>query len=203
MKPVLPPLLICAALLLPPFAAASDSPSFANNILLLPRVDTVDRAGQYQSARFERLADGSWRLIAVESLPSSRLQAVVVGEVEVLKTASFPVAVYLRASGGQQVCGHDGPARVHQRTVAGRLEVVISVRLNDLASEQLAQYGALACPAVWRPFKMTIPLPVYGLAAGTHRYAVNGVVGSFTLERDNVLPGDCDAGEAAERLRCQ
>lgn len=195
--------LVCAALPLPQVALAGEAPSFSSPLLLIPRVDSVERAGQFQSARFELQADGSWRLAAVESVTSPRLQPVKVAQVEVVKTSSFPVSVYLRASGFQQLCGYDGPARVHQRSVNGRFEVAISVRHTDLATEQLAAFGTLVCPAVARAFKMTIPLPVYGLAAGTHTFAVNGVTGSFTLDRENRLEGDCDAGQEAELRFCR
>jgi hypothetical protein len=195
--------LLGAASLLPPLAQANEAASFANGVLLIPRVDSPERAGQYQSARFERLADGNWRLISVETVPSPRLQPVRIDQVEVVKTTSFPVAVYLRASGIQQLCGYDGLARVHQRTVGGRFEVAISVRHTDSATQELATYGTVPCTADIRPFKMTVPLPVYGLAGGTYAYAINGVVGSFTLDRENVLAGDCDAGEPVELRRCR
>lgn len=193
--------LVVAALPLPTLAA--EAPTFTSPLLFVPRVDSIERAGQFQSARFELLADGSWRLVEVESVSSPRLQAVRVAQVEVVKTSSFPVSVYLRASGVQQLCGYDGRARVHQRSVNGRFEVAISVRHTDFATEQLAATGSLACTADARAFKMTIPLPVYGLAAGTHSYAVNGVTGSFTLDRENVLAGDCDAGQEAELRLCR
>ncbi len=194
---------VLAALPLPPLALAEDAPSFTSPLLLVPRVDSVERAGQFQSARFELQADGSWRLKGVEAVNSPRLQPVKVAQIEVVKTTSFPVSVYLRASGFQQLCGYDGRARVHQRHTNGRFEVAISVRHTDLATEQLAAAGTLVCPAVARAFKMTIPLPVYGLAAGTHAFTVNGVTGSFTLDRANRLEGDCDAGEEAELSFCR
>lgn len=192
----------CAALQLASAATAAEEAVHSSGVLTIPRVDSAERAGQFQSVRLERQADDSWRLVSFESVPSPRLHAVRVDQVEVVKTASFPVVVYLRASGIQQLCGHDGAARVHQRRVDGRFEVAISVRLSDFAAQQLSQSGFLACTADARAFKVTTPLPVYGLAAGTHAYVVNGVAGSFTLERENVLAGDCDAGLEAELRRC-
>lgn len=194
---------LVAASLLPPMAPANEAASFANSVLQIPRVDSPELAGQYQSARFERSADGSWRLTSVETVPSARLQLARVDQIEVVKTASFPVAVYLRASGIQLLCGYNEPARVYQRTVGSRFEVAISVRLSDSATQEILTYGGVPCFNDIRPFKTTVPLPVYGLAAGTYAYSVNGVGGSFTLDRENVLAGDCDAGAAANSGRCR
>lgn len=44
------------------------------------------------------------------------------------------------------------------------------------------------CATVVTPFETVIPLPVYGLAAGTYNYIVNGkMTGSFELKSDNHL----------------
>ena len=41
------------------------------------------------------------------------------------------------------------------------------------------------------PFRKTIPLPVYGLRAGTYSYSINGGNnGTFNLAVDNELTGD-------------
>lgn len=49
-----------------------------------------------------------------------------------------------------------------------------------------------ACPAMMYPYHYTVPLDVYGLAAGTYSYEVNGVKsGTFTLQQDNKFPEDC------------
>lgn len=183
-------------------SAAAQSPVFQDSVLTIPRVDTVEQAGQFQSVRFERQSDGSWRLTGLETLRSPRLEPIRIDSVEVLKTSSFPVGVYLRAAGIQSSCGYDGLARVHERRLDQRFDIAISVRHTDFATEQLAK-GSIACTADVRPFKMTVPLTVYGLRAGTYLFAINGVGGSFVLDRDNGFADDCDAGEPAERRQCR
>lgn len=182
--------------------APAPHPQLAGNLLTLPRVDSPERPGQYQAVRFERQADGRWQLLGFEAQDTPRVGMVRVDQVEVVKTSSFPVAVYLRASGAQAACGYDGLARVSQRLVGERFEVSISARHNDFATQQLTM-GSLVCTADYRAYKMTVPLSVYGLRAGSYAYSVNGVTGRFTLDADNVLPGDCDAGEPAERRTCR
>jgi len=182
--------------------APAPHPQLSGNLLTLPRVDSAERPGQYQAVRFERQADGRWQLLGFEAQDTPRIGKVLVDQVEVVKTNAFPVAIYLRASGGQAGCGFDGLAQVSQRRVGDRFEVSISARHNDFATQQITQTGSLVCTMDYRPYKMTVPLAVYGLRAGSYAYSVNGVTGRFTLDADNVLPGDCDAGEPAERRTC-
>ena len=53
-----------------------------------------------------------------------------------------------------------------------------------------------ACPAMMYPYYLTVPLDVYGLPAGSYSFVINNEYrGTFTLERDNKFPDDCDAGQ--------
>ena len=46
----------------------------------------------------------------------------------------------------------------------------------------------LVCIQFIEQYQEVIALDVYGLPAGTYQVDVNGVIGSFTLEMDNILP---------------
>lgn len=187
-----------AALALASPAFAVDAPSLLGNTLTIPRVDSSAQVGKYQGGVFELQVDGSWRLNGVETLGTPRIGKAPVSTVEVVKSGTLPVAVYLRASGVQSSCGFDGAARVHQRLTGTHFEVAISARHTDSATAELTN-GYIVCTADIRPFKMTVPLDVYGLDAGTYTYDVNGVTGSFTLDSANKYADDCDAAEQAER----
>ena len=49
------------------------------------------------------------------------------------------------------------------------------------------KHNGLICIQTIKPYKKTVALDVYGLVAGTYQVDVNGVVGSFTLNTDNIL----------------
>ena len=54
------------------------------------------------------------------------------------------------------------------------------------------KYNGLICIQTIKPYKETVALDVYGLVAGTYQVDVNGVIDSFTLDVDNILPDDMD-----------
>lgn len=170
--------------------------TYQDGVLTLPRVDTTEQAGQYQNARFSLQADGSWKLDELRAFGNAGLAKIPVESVEVTMTNGFPVSAYLRVRGVGWPCGIEGKVRLQQRQVGTHFEVTISapVVLDD----------SYSCPAVVQYVRVTVPLQVYGLAAGTYTYSVNGVSGSFSLASDNKYADDCGAssGEPASSAWC-
>ena len=185
-----------AVLSLPNAVFAVDAPSYTDGVLTLPHVDIADQVGKYQDVTFQLTPQGTFELSAIKILGSGNLGPVVgVNAVEVVKTATLPVSVFLRASGSVWGCGYSGPGRVHQRLEGTRFDVGLSAAYTDAVVN-----GEIACFAEMRDFKMTVPLEVYGLSAGTYSYNVNGISGTFSLESDNKFSDDCDA---ASESGCQ
>jgi hypothetical protein len=151
-------------------------------VLFLPRVDTPDQVGQYQNGTLRRNADGTWSLLSTQVLGEgdlSNLQGI--GSVVVHATDSMPSAIYLKVSGAEARCSFMGPEKVQQRRTGSHFDINIS------ASQRMP----MACPAMMYPYRITVPLDVYGLPMGTYTFSVNGVRGMFTLQRDNKFAEDC------------
>lgn len=189
--------LVAAAFFFSSTAFSADYPVYDNGVLTLPRVDTLDQAGKYQEVTFQLTPPNTWELSGLQMLGTGGLGAAQVNGVEVIKTGTLPVSVYLRASGGEWNCGFtSGPARVHQRLQGAQFDVEISVLRTTVDG-----WGpGMGCVASIKIYKMTVPLQVYGLSAGTYSYNVNGITGTFSLDSDNKYPDDCDA---ASNIQCQ
>lgn len=179
--------LAAAALFFSGTAFSSDYPVYDNGVLTLPRVDTLDQVGTYQDATFQWTPQNTWELSALQILGTRKLESAPVSVVEVIKTGALPVSVYLRASGLRSSCSFSGPGRIHQRLQGMQFDVQITAPHTDAYVNNEA-----ACAAVMTSFKMTVPLGVYGLSAGTYSYNVNGITGTFSLDSDNKYPDDCD-----------
>lgn len=180
------PLLTCSILLLSATAAISaDSPTYDGDVLTLPRVDTPSQVGQYQDVTFQLTPQGSWTLTGGQVFGVGTIYQMAVNHVEVVKTATFPVSVYLRVSGNETSCDTSGPARFYQRLQGSHFDI-------DFSAPHLRPFtfGTLFCIDFPR-FKETVPLQVYGLNAGTYSYNVNGISGTFTLDSDNKFQDDC------------
>lgn len=173
--------LSCAA------AIAADSPSYGSTVLTIPRVDSPDQIGQYQDAVLQQTPQGGFTITSLKELGKSTVYNVgVIESVEVRKSGTLPVSVYLQISGTASACDFNGPARLHQRQQGTRFDVNVSA--SHINPPSVAQI----CTANIRPFRLTVPLEVYGLAAGTYTYNVHGITGSFTLEANNRFSDDCD-----------
>lgn len=176
-----------AALLGLTFAAqAADQPDYQSSVLSVPRVDTPEQVGQYQDATLRLGQDGKWQLESLRALENNGgLVKIPVDTVEAFKTESFPVGVYLRTQNSVVwTCDFDGTIKQLQRRQDKHFEVAI------LAPQVKNPYTG-SCIGLIHDFKLTIPLDVYGLSAGTYTYDVNGVTGSFTLGSDNGFADDC------------
>jgi inhibitor of cysteine peptidase len=100
-----------------------------------------------------------------------------VEEVEVIYLESFPLQVHVQAKGYLA----DSCTAIDEVNVVRadhRFEVEITTRRP--AQEMCAQ--------MVQPFEKSIPLDVYGLAAGDYSVDVNGVQAEFTFTQDNILP---------------
>ena len=171
-------------------AFPADYPIYDNGVLTVPRIDTADQVGKYQDATFQLSSPGSWVLSDVQVLNTGTVYQVGgISSVEVIRTGTLPVSVYLRASGVSGSCDNTGPARIHQRLQGTRFDVDISAPHVAPLTPGISAY---TCTANLRTFKLTVPLQVYGLSAGTYSYNVNGITGTFSLDSDNKFSGDCD-----------
>lgn len=173
-----------AALWAPAAGWSAESPSHEGPLLIIPRVDTPEQIGMYQDGVMRRNADGTWSITSLKWLGQGVTKMDNVAVADVVATTSVPVAVYLKVLGAEGRCGNfKGPERIHQRRTGSHIDVTISMELEQ-------QYGA--CPMAMRPYRVTVPLDVYGLPAGTYTFTVNGAKsGTFTLQQDNKFADDC------------
>jgi hypothetical protein len=182
---------IFLALFLPAAAAlGEDYPVYDNGVLTLPRVDAPDQVGQYQGATFLLTPQGTWELTGLQVRGTETLYPVAVDSVEVVKTGTAPVSVYLRVyKYNDRACDYAGPKQAHQRLTGTRFEVDVSAPRMPSSPDD-----PIICTGDIRNYRLTVPLQIYGLGAGTYTYDVNGVSGSFTLDSDNKYADDCDEG---------
>ncbi len=99
-----------------------------------------------------------------------------VGSIEILILESFPVQIHVLAKGQLP----DSCTTLDQITQEQDGDT-FRVTITTARPEEV-------CAQVLTPFEETIPLDVYGLAAGTYTVDVNGVTGTFTLDIDNLPP---------------
>ena len=175
---------------LPMLTAAADNPVYKDDSgrLSIPRVDTPAKVGQYQDVLLQRSPQGTFSITGLQTLGQGTLYDLLgIASVEVSKAGSVPTSVFLRVSGSDPTCDFAGAVRVHQRLEGTRFDIQLSApHLNPIGTPQV-------CTANIRNYKLTVPLEVYGLAAGTYSYTVNGShSGQFTLEQPNRFADDCD-----------
>ncbi len=165
-------------------AFSSDTPTFQDGLLSIPTVNIPTQIGQYQAVTFEFTAQNGWELLDFKEVGTQGLGLeAMIDAVELVKTNAVPVQILLRITGYfSDPCANIG--QINHRLEGNRFEIVMnSTRATDTV---------IACAAVIAPFRKTIPLPVYGLSAGTYAYSINGGNnGTFELMTDNELPGDC------------
>lgn len=159
---------------------ADSYPTYQDDILTIPRVDTPDQAGNYLDARFKQVTQDLWELQDYKTANEYPLEKAPIEQVKLVIIGTFPVQVFLNIQGTfNHGCGHLRP--INHRRVDNRFEVTVQAEFPDLPP------GSYACTASLEPFEENIPLPVYGLNAGDYEYSVNGGVytGKFTLSTDN------------------
>ena len=98
-----------------------------------------------------------------------------VEEIDILTLESFPVQIFVIASGYLP-----NPCTEIYQISQEREGNTFFITIETYCSQEV-------CIQVIAPFEETIPLGVYGLPAGTYTVEVNGVQGTFDLEIDNIL----------------
>lgn len=166
---------------------ADEHPIYQGGILTIPRVDTLDQIGKFQDAKLLLTEQGDWRLVDVK-IP---LAGPYVETAQTVVTETFPFQVFLKVNGlfGD---GCTTMGQITQRLKASRFEVVMYAQRNAKPED--------ICTAQVTMFEKIIPLPVYGLSAGTYEYSLSGVLsfnvggegaspktftGTFNIARDN------------------
>lgn len=166
-------------------ASAADLPVYRSGVLTIPVAATDEHPGQYQNVVMELDADGRWRLNSMTAMNGDPgLLLLPLQTVEVVRTGTSPVQVFLRLS-GYLTSGCSGIGRFVARREGARFDAAL---FDTQVTSSEIDY-ACTMSVTW--FVKSFPLDVYGLAAGSYSYSVNGISGSFELEADNVLSGDC------------
>jgi hypothetical protein len=98
-----------------------------------------------------------------------------VEEIDILALESFPVQIFVVASGYLP-----NPCTEIYQISQEREGNAFFITIKTYCSQEV-------CIQVLAPFEEVIPLYVYGLPAGTYTVEVNGVQGTFGLEIDNIL----------------
>ncbi|MGZ4969756.1 MAG: hypothetical protein ACXV8O_14425 [Methylobacter sp.] len=162
--------------------------------MTIPSINTAEQVGKYQDVVLKPTAEGTWQLLNLKEtamINTGRgLTFAPVNKVEVTTTSSFPTQVFLKLSGEFSGCGNLSQV-AHQRLEGNHFEVVLNT-VYPTDGEMIV------CLAAIMPFAKTVPLPVYGLKAGTYTYSVNGatnsnangLTGTFNLTADNASIND-------------
>jgi hypothetical protein len=147
-------------------------------MLILPSVDDPERGGAYQNVSFKLTEDGEWEL--VDFLITKELQYI--DEVEVIKTDSFPIQVFLKVA-GRFTSGCQEIGEISYRVLGNQFDIWMYSTQDEKFST-----GEFACTAGFSAFTHIMPLPVYALKKGEYEYRVNGrYTGTFNLVEDNNL----------------
>lgn len=155
---------------------AADNPKYSveSMQLTIPIVDTADQPGTFQNVTIEYAEGDLWRLVDFwEAADIWNLNSV-----EIVKTDTFPVQVFLRISGmftnGCQKFGQTGYNWTDNLLNVYVYYVRIPVGID--------------CTADVTSFSQIIMLPVYGLDAGSYEFNLNNnFTGNFELDEDNRL----------------
>lgn len=149
--------------------ATEAAPVYKNDLLSIPRVDFPESVGAYENVVFKRAFDGRWDLIR-----ASEVQLAPVERIEIKKTATSPVQVFVKVKGHfRDGCGSIG----HVFTRQDGNNFTITVSQKTLQTFQ-------ACTQALVPFELTLPLAVYGLSKGSYTVNVNKINQSFQLDAD-------------------
>lgn len=153
--------------------------------LVLPSINLNGKPGHFQQAQLELIQDNLWKLRDVKE---GKLNQEI-DRVELIRTDSFPVQVFLRVSGEfTHGCAQEG---LVQSQMIDNTFVVGAYYENNIWTETPE---IVLCAAVMQPFSFVYPLDVYGLPAGEYRYELNGEFsGSFTLSKNNVYESSSPA----------
>lgn len=101
-----------------------------------------------------------------------------VDSIDILIAESFPVQVFVKIEGYLPT-----PCYQISRIEKYRQKNIFYITI-------MMNYYDDSCIELVVPYTETVSLEVYGLPAGTYQVNVNGVVNSFALEIDNILPNN-------------
>jgi len=150
-----------------PFVPQVTNPIFQDSMLILPSVDLPERGGAYQDIIFKLTKEGEWQLL--DFLITPELQQI--DNVEIIKTDSFPVQVFLKVTGNFTYNGQK-MGQISSRLLMNRFDIWM--------------YSNESHYKLDLTFTKIIPLPVYSLMKGEYEYSVNGrYTGTFDLAEDN------------------
>lgn len=152
-------------------AVAGNYTIFANEILSIPVVNTNNQIGKYEHVQFKLAKDGRWDLVGFDEPKQAAVETIKINLLE-----SFPVQVHVDVAGNLPN-GCYGLGETHVVTENNQFLIV----LNMIELETL-----IACTQALVPFKITVPLDVYGLHSAIYQVNVNGITGSFELSADNI-----------------
>lgn len=168
-----------------------NAPLYDGGQLVIPRVDTIDKAGVYQEATFVYNSEiNAWHLQsydeAQEGISIDDITHSVIG-------TTIPVQVLLQVKGYHVSCGNLG--KIDQRMIDNKFEVrIYTTRVPD---------GTI-CTQDAKSFLKVIPLNVYGLNAGIYEYSVNDSdTKTFQLLQDNSLEECFGIGECNQVITGQ
>ncbi len=147
-----------------------------SKVLVVPRIDTLERIGAYHgSVFFYDEQTNVWHLAEPNSRPES---SVSIDEVTITVTDTFPTQVFLHVTGENFLCAER--SLIDQ----GLKNNIFEIRVYVLGSNpHLIDFS---CEKPIGQFVRIIPLSVYGLDAGIYEYKVNDEYhGTFNLFEDN------------------
>ncbi len=99
-----------------------------------------------------------------------------VESIDILVLESFPVQIHVLVDGYlPTTCYEITQIEKHREGNT----FYVKLMMND---------SGLVCIQKIEPFQEVVALDVYGLSAGTYYVNVNGIVDTFTLDIDNILP---------------
>ncbi len=147
-----------------------------SKILMLPRVDTANRINSYYGALFFYNEEtDEW---IFQGANPTQDDDISIDEVTITITDTFPTQVFLHITGTNLFC--NDLAQINQRLKDNVFEILVSTVIGPTSVPRTA------CNQPFGSFVRVVPLPIFGLDAGTYEYNVNDKVnGTFNLLEDN------------------
>ncbi len=163
--------------------AGGDHPYYDSGRLVIPRVDSNGQIAKYQGVQFVLNPSGAWNLVDLRADGEYLLDGANILSAELILTPTLPQQAFIRIKWGEWECHRAYP--VHQSYKNGHFEIrMFRVHLPPLTYDCGGMVGG----------EKIIPLPIYGLTAGTYTFSVYGrsqtppFTGQFQLQIDNKLP---------------
>ncbi len=144
-------------------------PSYKDSTLIIPRVDTPERAAMFQDAKFT-FSNNIWQLVDFKIAGTKPLLKPRIKSVETIITDSFPVQVFLKVRGAFSQCDVSFPmGKISQRIMDNRFEITI----HEVSGNGYYPCDGEGAETIAR-YETTVPLHVYGLKAGIYQYTLDG-----------------------------